>query len=67
MSRKKRKHKSTPRPSLPEEKDLGYGGSHGYGPGHGGPTGPGDVPSNLTRQGPATVVPVPEDDEKDPA
>lgn len=25
--------------------DLGYGKSHGYGPAHGGPTGPGDAPS----------------------
>lgn len=27
------------------EADLGYGKSHGYGPSHGGPTGPGDAPA----------------------
>jgi hypothetical protein len=29
----------------PHEADLGYGESHGYGPAHGGPTGPGDAPA----------------------
>lgn len=28
-----------------EPADLGYGKSHGYGPAHGGPTGPGDAPA----------------------
>jgi len=28
-----------------QEADLGYGESHGYGPGHGGPSGPGDAPA----------------------
>src|SRR5262245_22042554 len=28
------------------ERDLGYGASHGYAPGHEGPTGPGDAPAN---------------------
>jgi hypothetical protein len=27
------------------EPDLGYGESHGYGPAHGGPTGPADAPA----------------------
>jgi hypothetical protein len=27
------------------EADLGYNESHGYGPSHGGPTGPGDAPA----------------------
>lgn len=31
--------------TLPKEPDLGYGESHGYGPAHGGPTGPGDAPA----------------------
>lgn len=39
----------TPEDSVPEaekkEEDLGYGESHGYGPAHGGPTGPGDAPA----------------------
>ena len=30
---------------VPKESDLGYGRSHGYGPAHGGPTGPGDAPA----------------------
>ena len=29
-----------------KEVDQGYGASHGYGPAHGGPTGPGDAPSD---------------------
>jgi len=33
--------------SLPKECDLGYGKSHGYGPAHGGPTGPGDAPASA--------------------
>ena len=49
-----------------EEKDTGFNASHGYGVGHGGPSGPGDVPGDKTPQGPAKVVPTPEDDEKDP-
>lgn len=32
-------------PPMPHEPDLGYGESHGYGPAHGGPTGPGDAPA----------------------
>ncbi len=28
-----------------QESDLGYGQSHGYDVGHGGPTGPGDMPA----------------------
>ncbi|XYI03479.1 hypothetical protein ACMHYB_28390 [Sorangium sp. So ce1128] len=36
-----------------EEADLGYGESHGYAPGHGGPTGPGDAPA------PARAAPEP--------
>jgi hypothetical protein len=37
-------------PPAPEkqETDLGYGKSHGYGPSHGGPTGPGDAPAGET-------------------
>lgn len=38
--------------------DLGYGESHGYGPAHGGPTGPGDAPARE----PAKLVPVDEDE-----
>lgn len=34
-----------------EEADLGYGKSHGYGPSHGGPTGPGDAPAGETDVG----------------
>ena len=30
------------------EANLGYGESHGYGPAHGGPTGPGDAPAPST-------------------
>jgi hypothetical protein len=30
---------------VPRAPDLGYGESHGYGPAHGGPTGPGDAPA----------------------
>jgi hypothetical protein len=43
------------------EADQGFGESHGYGPGHGGPSGPGDVPS----KDPATVVPADDTSEKD--
>lgn len=32
--------------SVPVEADLGYNESHGYGPSHGGPTGPGDAPAD---------------------
>ena len=51
------------RPSklTPQEKDAGYNESHGYGPGHGGPSGPGDAPSKQ----PATVVPVDDPTEPD--
>jgi hypothetical protein len=31
--------------AIAKESDLGYGASHGYGPAHGGPSGPGDAPA----------------------
>ena len=34
-----------PSPDIQQEADVGYGKSHGYDPGHGGPTGPGDAPA----------------------
>ena len=34
-----------PGPAIQQEADVGYGKSHGYDPGHGGPTGPGDAPA----------------------
>jgi len=40
---------------IPHEADLGYGESHGYGPAHGGPTGPGDAPAS--REDGASVGP----------
>jgi hypothetical protein len=36
---------SNPTGLFEQEEDLGYGQSHGYDPGHGGPTGPGDAPA----------------------
>jgi hypothetical protein len=68
MRRKKKRAPPLKAPERPirEEKDEGYGGSHGYGPGHGGPSGPGDVPGNATPQGPATVVPTPDADDTSP-
>jgi Low affinity iron permease len=36
-----------PLPKMPQERDRGYGTSHGYSPGHGGPSGPGDAPARL--------------------
>jgi hypothetical protein len=35
---------------IPREPDLGYGESHGYGPAHGGPTGPGDAPAPASER-----------------
>jgi hypothetical protein len=34
-----------PASDIRQEADVGYGVSHGYSPGHGGPTGPGDAPA----------------------
>jgi hypothetical protein len=48
-----RKPASPPDATTENERDEGYGQSHGYGPGHEGPSGPGDAPSKT----PATVVP----------
>ncbi len=42
----------------PLEKDTGFNASHGYGPCHGGPSGPGDAPSNKK----AIVVPIEPDE-----
>jgi hypothetical protein len=41
--------------------DAGYGKSHGYGPAHGGPSGPGDAPA-ITPTQPAEV---PDDEDVD--
>ncbi len=52
------------KPPEREEKDAGYGPSHGYGVGHGGPSGPGDVPATKPPQVPARI-PEPSDDDDD--
>ncbi|WP_437517483.1 hypothetical protein [Sorangium sp. So ce1099] len=42
------RRRAPPRREPPaQEADLGYGESHGYAPGHGGPTGPGDAPAPV--------------------
>jgi hypothetical protein len=48
----------------PEEKqpDEGYDESHGYGPAHGGPTGPGDAPA---KKSPVPPPPREDDDEEE--
>lgn len=43
----RRARRSSERPPAQAEPDLGYGESHGYGPAHGGPTGPADAPSRA--------------------
>jgi hypothetical protein len=48
-------------PKLPLEEDEGYGESHGYGPGHSGPSGPGDAPAKQ----PPAAVPVDDPSEKE--
>jgi hypothetical protein len=48
-------------PAIPVEKDAGYGASHGYGPGRGGPSGPGDAPAKEPAVK-ATPLPVEADD-----
>lgn len=50
-----------PAAPITPQKDKGYDQSHGYGPGHGGPSGPGDAPATT----PATVVPTPDEDDRD--
>jgi hypothetical protein len=59
-AKKKRKHPLPP----PAPDDDGFGESHGYGPSHGGPSGPGDVPADETAAGPAKAPP-PSGDEDD--
>jgi len=49
-----------PTDPMPLEKDTGFNESHGYGPCHGGPSGPGDVASKRA----ATVVPNDADDSR---
>jgi hypothetical protein len=56
----KRTRRKPPPLPVPTEKDTGFNESHGYGPCHGGPSGPGDAPSKQS----ATVVPVEEDEPK---
>jgi hypothetical protein len=57
-SRRRGTRSSGPADTMPHEPDLGYGESHGYGPAHGGPTGPGDAPAApLPRDAPPDGVP----------
>jgi hypothetical protein len=57
--------RATPTPAEP---DLGFGESHGYGPAHGGPTGPGDAPGPLAPAEPEpTAAPAPPRDDEDAA
>jgi hypothetical protein len=48
LAHPKAKPAGSSRPAEGAEADLGYGKSHGYEPGHGGPTGPGDAPASET-------------------
>lgn len=48
------------------EPDLGYGESHGYGPAHGGPSGPGDAPADEA-PAPPSAPPPEAPDESGPA
>jgi hypothetical protein len=50
---------------IPGQKDQGYDESHGYGPGHGGPSGPGDAPADPAL--PVKNPPDPSEDETDDA
>ncbi|MEP7121124.1 MAG: hypothetical protein ABJE95_09450 [Byssovorax sp.] len=38
------------RAPVPKEHDRGYGASHGYDVTHGGPSGPGDAPADVTEK-----------------
>jgi hypothetical protein len=51
-----------PRGAPPEkpQPDAGYEESHGYGPSHGGPSGPGDAPATTPAR-----APTPNDDDDD--
>lgn len=49
-------------PAKNQEKDKGFGKSHGYSPGHGGPSGPGDAPANPSAPHPKA----PKDPSEDP-
>jgi hypothetical protein len=53
----------------PEErlpKDKGFDASHGYGPAHGGPSGPGDTPAKPNVAAPAPPPkPAADDDDSD--
>jgi hypothetical protein len=52
---------------VPRTPDHGFDEAHGYGPGHGGPSGPGDVPAEPA-PGPAPDAPEKsgEDDDEEP-
>jgi hypothetical protein len=54
-----RKHKPAGPPAEKPQPDSGYEESHGYGPSHGGPSGPGDAPAEPSG------APAPNDDEDD--
>ena len=60
---------ATPKPAAKSEelpKDKGFDASHGYGPAHGGPSGPGDSPAKPQQAAPAPP-PVEDEDEEDDA
>ena len=55
-------------PAKPEDtpKDKGFDASHGYGPAHGGPSGPGDTPAKTAEpEQIAPPAPPPDEDEDD--
>jgi hypothetical protein len=53
-----RKREPAATPAEKPQPDAGYEESHGYGPSHGGPSGPGDAPAQPSG------APAPDDDEE---
>jgi len=54
----KKRRKRAESPAEQPQPDAGYEQSHGYGPSHGGPTGPGDAPAT----GVESATPPPDDE-----
>ena len=63
VSKRRKRERPSPEGEQPQP-DKGYEQSHGYGPSHGGPSGPGDAPARPAPEPPTPPTEEPDDEDE---